>query len=193
MRNDDLIPNLAERLRAGDPEAPEALFRRYARQLARLADQHLNRKFAGRVDAEDVVQSVFRTFFRRSARGEFRIDDSAQVWRLLVTLTVRKAQVQARRHGAHRRDAGREVVGEAPLTDVLGREPGPEDAAVLMDEIASLLRGLPNLHCHVLERRLEGQSVADIAAALDVSRQTVYRVLKLLQQRLERASIAVAG
>ena len=49
------------------------------------------------MDADDIVQSVFRTFFRRAQAGEFRIDSSAQLWQLLVRITVLKAQHQAGR------------------------------------------------------------------------------------------------
>jgi hypothetical protein len=42
----------------------------------------------------------------------------------------------------------------------------------------------------VLERRLQGHPVADIAARLDVSRQTVYRALELRQRRLSREDAA---
>ena len=74
----DEITVWAERLRAGDPRAAERLFACYAERLGHLARQNLSRKLAGRIDSEDVVQSVFRTFFRRNARGEFHIDSSAK-------------------------------------------------------------------------------------------------------------------
>jgi RNA polymerase sigma-70 factor (ECF subfamily) len=180
-------PNRAEGLCRGDPLAADALFRRYAVRLARLAEQHLSRKLAGRLDGEDVVQSVFRTFFARCARGEFQIDSSAQLWQLLVTLTLRKARAQARRHLAGLRDAGAEAPrAEAGLAAATSREPGPAEATELVDRIEGLLRGLPDLYTHVLERRLQGHAVAEIAAGLGVSRQTVYRALELLQRRLER-------
>jgi RNA polymerase sigma-70 factor (ECF subfamily) len=92
------LSDLLQRVQAGDPEAVGQLFARYARQLTRLAEQHLSRKLAGRLDGEDVVQSVFRTFWRRQAKGQFRIDSVAQLWRLLVTITVRKAQARGRQH-----------------------------------------------------------------------------------------------
>jgi RNA polymerase sigma-70 factor (ECF subfamily) len=184
----DADPNqdLVERLREGDPLAAEVLFRRYAVRLARLAEQHLNRRVAARVDGEDVVQSVFRTFFQRCARGEFQIDSSEQIWRLLVRLTLRKARAQVRRHLAGKRDGRAEVGGDEAAFEAVSREPGPAEAAALLDRIEFLLRGLPELFCHVLERRLRGWAVADIAAELAVSRQTVYRALELLQHRLAR-------
>jgi DNA-directed RNA polymerase specialized sigma24 family protein len=70
------------------------------------------------------------------------------------------------------------------LAAAASREPGPEEAAALVDQIEALLRGLPPLYCHILDRRLQGQPVAEIASGLGVSRQTVYRALALLQERL---------
>src|SRR5262245_55758628 len=78
---------LDDGLRKGDPKTAEAVFHRYVNQLVRVAEQHLSRKLAGRLGGEDVVQSVFRTFFRRAEAGEFRIDSSSQLWRLLVRIT----------------------------------------------------------------------------------------------------------
>src|SRR5439155_22421310 len=109
MEADTPLAELAQRLRAGDPRAAELLFARDARRLTRLDDEHLSRRVARREDGEDVVQSVFRTFFRRSAAGEFQIDASAPLWRLLVTFTLRKAQAKGRYHTASPRDVGAEA------------------------------------------------------------------------------------
>jgi RNA polymerase sigma-70 factor (ECF subfamily) len=184
MDNIDQPLHLAERLREGNEGAAHALFHRYAVRLVRLAEQHLSRKVAGRVDAEDVVQSVFRTFFHHTARGDFRIDNSAQLWRLLVTITIRKAQAHARHHTAERRNPAAEVPGDEWLSRAVAHEPGPDEAVALVDLIETLLRGLPALYGQVLERRLRGETVAGIAPQLGVCRQTVYRALRLLQRRL---------
>jgi len=139
----------------------------------------------GRLDGEDVVQSVFRTFFRRSGRGEFRIDSSAQLWRLLVQITLRKARAKGRQHTAARRNVAAEAPeGDAALVEALGREPSPDEAAAFVDQIEMLVRDLPPMHGQILEMRLHGDSVIDIAEQLRVSRQTVYRVLRLFQERL---------
>jgi RNA polymerase sigma-70 factor (ECF subfamily) len=183
---DDALPVtiLLERSRAGDADAAEQLFRRYAQRLTRLAEQHLSRKLAGRMDGEDIVQSVFRTFFRRSAQGEFRLDSSAQLWKLLVKITLLKTQAKGRLHTAQRRDIRAELADDAWLAAAVAHEPGPEEAALLVDQIERILHGLPPLCSQVLDLRLQGCAVADIAPQLHVSRQTVYRLLGLLQQRL---------
>jgi RNA polymerase sigma-70 factor (ECF subfamily) len=165
------------------------VFTRYAARLVRVAEQHLSRRLAGRLDGEDVVQSVFRTFFRRSEAGEFRIDSSAQLWRLLVRITVLKARAKGRYHTAGRRDAQAEAGGDpdAFLAAVCGTEPGPAEAAALVDQIDSLLRGLSDVHARVLELRLCGDKITEIAARLGLSRQGVHRMLNLLQGRLTEA------
>ena len=189
MTESEPLSTLIQRLRAGDPRAANGLFARYSKHLARAAEQHLARKLAGRVDGEDVVQSVFRTFFRRYQAGEFRIDTSAQLWRLLLQITLRKARFQARFHLAEKRDATAEVAGaDEALAEAVAHEPGPAEAAALVDQIDALLTGLPELHARILERRLQGFSVAEIAEQTEVSRQTVYRSLELLGERLQKQS-----
>lgn len=183
------LPGLVQRYRQGDPQAADELFAYYAQRLSRLAEQFIARRLGGRIEGDDVVQSVFRTFFRRCAAGEFRIDSSAQLWQLLVKITMLKARAQGRRHTAGKRDVRLEQAGGDGdwLAAVADREPGPEEAVILMDQVEALLQGLPELHCRVLELRLGGHSVADIATQLHVARQTVYRAMKLLQERLKQS------
>jgi RNA polymerase sigma factor (sigma-70 family) len=182
---------LVARLHDGDSQAAEELFARYAQRLTYLAEQQLSRKLAARFDGADVVQSVFRTFFRRSAAGQFRIDGSAELWRLLVKITLQKARAYGRQHTARVRDVEAEAPGggEALLLNAIAREPGPEEAEALVDQIQDLLRGLPPLYCDLLQLRLEGHSITDTADRLGVSRRTVHRGLNLLKQRLSRSAV----
>jgi RNA polymerase sigma-70 factor (ECF subfamily) len=168
--------------------SPEELFARYAQRLTLLAQRQLSGQMAGRIDGEDVVQSVFRTVCRRWDQGEFRIDSSDQWWRLLVQITVRKARAKGRFHTAARRDPRSEAPGEDLLAEALAREPGPEEAAALLDQVETLLHGLDPVCRQILDMRLAGYQVAEIMSALDLSRRTVYHVLDLLQSRLLRDS-----
>ena len=190
MSESEPPPLLTERLRDGDAGAAEEVFARDARRLAALAQRLLSRRVAARVGGEDVVQSVFRTFFRRCAGGEFRIDGSADLWRLLATITVRKARANARRHRAGRRDVNAEAAGDGILENALAGEPGPAEAAALVDQIDALLRDLPPWYARLLDLRLQGRSAAEAAEELNVSRQTVYRALALLRQRLAESGAA---
>jgi DNA-directed RNA polymerase specialized sigma24 family protein len=190
MEDDSPAQRLVERLRAGESQAAEELYARYAQRLTWLADQNLSRKLAPRLDGADVVQSVFRTFFRRSAAGEFHIDGSDELWRLLVQITLQKARAKARQHTAGLRDVAVEEPGggAALLARALAHDPGPAEAAAFVDQIETLLLGLPSLYGDLLRLRLEGHSISDAAATLRVSRRTVHRALQLLQQRLSESA-----
>lgn len=67
-----------------------------------------------------------------------------------------KARAKGRRHATAMRDVGAEVPGggEQWLAEALAREPGPDEAAAVADQIEVLLRGLPDLHAQVLQMRL---------------------------------------
>lgn len=83
----------------------EQLVKQFAQCLAQLDRMNMDHRLARSIDADDVVQSVFRTFFRRSARGDFQIDNSTDLWKLLVRITISKARQRAISYSAK---AGRE-------------------------------------------------------------------------------------
>ena len=174
-----------KRLRAGDGEAVQQLFDDYSRQLVQLAGKNIHPALLKRFDGEDVVQSVFRTFFRRHEEGSFRIEHSQQLWQLLVTLTLCKTRSHARRHTAEKRDA---QVDQAMGDDqrVIDRQPSPEDALALWEEVDVVLDGLPQRAAEIIAMRLEGKNRSEIARDLNLSRQTIHRILSLVQQRLEQ-------
>ncbi len=63
------------RFQAGEDDAGTALYTRYAERLMELASRSTGDELAIRVDAEDIVQSVFRTFFRRVSDGHYLIPE----------------------------------------------------------------------------------------------------------------------
>ncbi len=51
---------------------------------------------AGRVDADDIVQSVFRTFFRRVAKGDYEVPDGEELWKLFLVIALNKVRTGRR-------------------------------------------------------------------------------------------------
>jgi len=186
MDETDPVVDWMRRWGSGDPRAAELLFARYGERLTHIAEQHISRKLAAREGGEDVVQSVFRTFFRRSGEGQFQIDTSAQVWRLLVKITLQKVRTRARYYATKKRSTAAEVTpdDDSWVAEALGREPDPAAAAELVDLMEALVQGVPPLYCRVLELRLQGMVPADVARELNISRNTVYRALELFKERL---------
>lgn len=180
------ISELLSRFQAGDDQAADQLFAHYASKLARVASQYLGAKLAAREGKDDVVQSALRTFFRRHRDCRFRIDSSAELWRLLVMITIRKAQAKARYHTASVRDVRAEHTdqdGEL-LAQATARAPRPDDAAAVVDQIETLLDGLPPQYGQILGMLLEGKHKSEIARELSISRTSVHRVLGEFRKRL---------
>jgi DNA-directed RNA polymerase specialized sigma24 family protein len=105
---------------------------------------------------------------------------------------VRKA-LDTMRHQTRQKRGGGTVLGESALlvgkdadgeriTEVLSREPTPEEVARFADDSARFLGRLqdPALRSIAL-RRLEGRSTQEIARELEVSTKTVDRKLQLIR------------
>lgn len=188
MNDDTPITDLLKRYRAGDVIASQRLFERFVTKLSRLAARHLSPSVKRRADEDDVVQSAFRSFFLRDAKGEFHLENSLDLWKLLVTITLRKAQKAARTHSAGRRAVGREQSMDHDwFASQICREPTVVEALHLAVEINTLVAGLSPGHAEVLELRLAGHTVTEISQILEISRQAVYRRLNDLQAALAEA------
>lgn len=173
------------RLQEGESAAVQKLFDDYSRRLIQLAGKNIHPALLKRFDGEDVVQSVFRTFFRRQEAGKFHVARAQQLWQLLVTLTLCKTRSHARKHTAEKRNASadRAIFDDNQMLD---RQPSPEDALALWEEIDVVLEGLPDRAAEIISMRLEGRNRSEIAAELNLSRQTIHRILKLIESRLEQ-------
>ena len=189
----DEAADLVARWRHGDQQAAAELFRRYADRLVGLARAQLSRKVGQRVDAEDVVQSVYRSFFADARDGHYDIQRGGDLWRLLVTITLCKVRNQAKHNGRAKRAVQRDqgfgsedsLLGIQP--DLLARGPTPVDAAALTDELDQLMQQLEAPDRRIVELRLQGFKLAEIADLVQRSQRTVCRVLEEVKQHLEQA------
>jgi RNA polymerase sigma-70 factor (ECF subfamily) len=192
MAHDPAFEALMARLRQGDEAAAAEVFLRFARRLIALAERHLGAQVRAKVDAEDVLQSVFKSFFRRQAAGEYDLDSWDSLWSLLTVITLRKCGHHTRHFLAARRDIRHEApppaqeVDSAARWEAIAREPTPSEAIILVETVAEVLRGLDERDRQVVERSLQGETVVEISAALGCSERTVFRVLGRVRRRLER-------
>jgi RNA polymerase sigma-70 factor (ECF subfamily) len=185
MEPNDVSTWLADML-AGRPGIGSDLVEQYARGLLIIAQRQLPERLRKRFDPEDVVQSVYRSFFRRLQEGQFAFDDSHDVWRLLATMTYCKARNLVKFHHRYRRDVRREspLDAEAELAAseaAISSPPGDDDVALLLECLEKLLDDVPEHHREVVLRRLEGDSIEAIAEHVQRSRRTVLRVLAHVQ------------
>jgi RNA polymerase sigma-70 factor (ECF subfamily) len=179
------------RLRTGDDAAARELFERFTHQLIALTLRHIDGGLRHRVDPEDVVQSVYKSFFVRYGGGNLEAVNWNSLWGLLTLITVRKCAERAAYHRAERRDAAREVAPPqedqaAPWLEPLGREPTPLEAAVLTETVQQLFASLDDQERPVLELSLQGYTTREISERLDRAERTVRLLREGIRHRLER-------
>jgi DNA-directed RNA polymerase specialized sigma24 family protein len=194
MRNDLSVTRWLQRLRQGDAQAAEVLFRAYFERLVRLARAHLRQDVRRAADEEDVALSALDSFFRGVAANRFpRLHDRHDLWRLLLTITLFKVRDLVNREHRQRRGGG-QVVTAADLLDLVdepgddldrltGPEPPPDLVVAFADQCRHRLEQLPGDDLRqVALARLEGDSVAEAATRLGISRRAVERKLRLIRQ-----------
>lgn len=181
---------LVELTRAGDEEAARKLFDEYVERLVALARRHISQRLAGRIDPEDVVQSVFRTFFGRLKDGQFHLDGESDLCRLLVRITVHKTLRQVNFHRAAKRDARQEAgQGEwsrEELLSLLTREPPPEMTVAFLDYLEHFLSQLRPEERQILELRVQGFTNDEIAKQLGIYERKIRRVIERIRGLAER-------
>jgi RNA polymerase sigma-70 factor (ECF subfamily) len=195
-----LSADLVKQWQAGSEQAAGELVRRYAERLHGLARHLLSARLARHVDPEDVVQSVYRCFFTDARTDRYAFERTGDLWRLLATMTLHKVQGQAQYHAAGKRALSRvrPFGTESSLLDldsaVFAREPSPDEGAALVDELECVLEPFPPLHRQIVELRLQGYLLEEIAEQTDRSERWVRRVLEQFKARLEqRAQLATVA
>jgi RNA polymerase sigma-70 factor, ECF subfamily len=171
LESDEL---LLEHLARGEPDAFEALFRRYAPQVYRAVY-----RLAGSPEtAEDILQETFLTLFRQPPRRP--MEAPLVAWLCRVALNrgynlLRTAQREEQR-----------LVSWATAP----RAQEPDQAAIRREEqtaVRAALARLPERQSRLLLLRHAGLSYAEVAAALELAPGSIGTLLA----RAERAFLDV--
>jgi DNA-directed RNA polymerase specialized sigma24 family protein len=201
MASDESVSQWLGRLQDGDPAAAQQLWERYFQRLVGLARKKLEGVPRRCADEEDVALSAFDSFCRGAGNGRFpQLHDRDNLWRLLVTITARKAHQLVLREGRRKR-GGNAVLDEAALAaladsvsravgleQLIDREPTPEFAAQLAEEYERLLAGLPDAELRsVAQWKLEGYTNEEIGAKLGCALRSVERKLRVIRTLWDHA------
>lgn len=177
--------SLLRRFQAGEQDAATALYKRYAQRLQRLAERNTASDLASRFDAEDVVQSVFRTFFRRVKIGHYDLPEGEELWRLLLVISLNKIRSLATHHRAQKRSVSATVAADpqamSQIADSASSDVALESLQMVVHEV---LNDLPEAQQRIILLRIDGCQVEEIAAQTERSKRTVERVLQTFRQRL---------
>lgn len=192
----DPIEQWLSGLKQGESLATEAIWKQYFEKLVRLARTKLHGMPGRSFDEEDIALSAMNSFFKGAQAGKFpKLDDHQDLWRLLVTITARKAIKRQRRAFAAKRGGGN-VRGESvfiPAGDaaegpgiggVLGTEPTPELAAQMAETCQDMLEVLDDeVLQEIAQFKLKGFTNEEIAQRLDCTTRTVERKLERIRRK----------
>jgi RNA polymerase sigma-70 factor (ECF subfamily) len=177
--------SLLERFRGGNEEAATQLYLRYAQRLRALTRAQCSPDLVRRVEVDDIVQSVFASFFRRARQGYYDVPAGEELWGLFLVIALRKIRTKGKFHRRARRDLRRTVGGEW-LEDAAEAVASGDAAARAFLELTveDVLERLPEQHREAIRLRAEGHAVADIAGKLGRSKRSAERLLQEARQRL---------
>src|SRR5271155_2547013 len=131
---------------------------------------------------------MFKSFCLRQQRGEFDLAGRDELWKLLVTITLRKARNAAKAQRAEKRDVfreqtlsggdGKDSAGWVLEHQIEFADPSPLEAVVLNEALERRLQALadPELRKIALWR-LDGHLNREIAGRLDCTERSVERKL----------------
>jgi RNA polymerase sigma-70 factor, ECF subfamily len=173
--------SLLVELHRGADDAATQLYLRYADRLRQLATRQTADDLRSRIDPEDIVQSVFRTFFRRAAEGHYQVPEGEELWKLFLVIALNKIRRTGAWHHAAKRDT-RATAG----TDAL-HESGTEDESsltMLNMVIDETLAAMPSTTRDIIKLRIAGHEVSEIASQLGRSKRSVERVLQEFRAKL---------
>jgi RNA polymerase sigma-70 factor (ECF subfamily) len=170
--------------RQGNQDAATELYIRYAKRLRALVKEQCSNGLARRLEEDDIVQSVFRTFFTGAKQGLYKVPGGQDLWRLLLVISLNKIRAKGAYHSAAKRDARR----TASLNAVgPGGEPSDQDSgeqAFFQVVVQEALESLPVDYREVVELRIQGYEVDEIATKCNRAKRTVERILQEARKRL---------
>ena len=176
------------RARAGEPEAFDALMRRYERRIAALSHRMLGRP-------DDVPDAVQQTFLRLYRYRE-RLDVAGPLWPYLCRIAVNVCNDLGRKRSR------RQAIEGVPLDD-LGEAAQPlegrlpENDAMVAERQAMVRRCMSRLSERerqaLVLRDVEGLTTEQVAAALGLEAVTVRSHISRARRRLRRLMAELEG
>lgn len=179
----DPVPTeiLVEQCHQANGDARDELYRRYYEELWALAEREIGQQVQRAMGPDDVVASVFRTFFRRTAQGQYAVEHSGALRRLLGKMVINKIRKRAKK--AEMRRVASDGSG---LANVPAEPPTEQEAKELAEELKAVTDDLDPLELDILRLLGEGRTHTDVAQQLRISRWTIRRLINRLRGRLER-------
>lgn len=195
MSDNKNVSHWIELVKEGDSIAANQIWQHYYDRLIRMARQKLRGQNRAVADEEDIVVSVFESFYRAAEKGRFPdLSGRDDLWRLLLTMSARKIVDRRRHEGRQRRGAdaviqsldSRNSDNEAVI-QVIGTEPTPEMVMILTESFEQLISHLGDGQLReIAVGKMEGFSNEELADRFQCSERTIERRLNLIREKCQQ-------
>jgi len=176
---------LLQQIRQGNQDAATQLYRRYVNRLRALAEAKCSAHLARRVDAEDIVQSVFRMFFQGVRQGFYDVPAGEDLWKLLLVMALNKIRAKGAYHRAAKRDVRLTTSVDASDASLEGHLKHDHSPQVFMEIVVKeALEQLDPRQREMVELRVQGHDISEIADKTGRSKRTVERNLQEVRNKL---------
>lgn len=198
MSQDSNVSHWIDLVKVGDSVAANEIWRHYFDRLVRAVRGRMYGQSRAVSDEEDIVLSVFNSFYDAAENGRFPdLSDRDDLWRLLLRMSGRKV-IDKRRHDRRQRRGGDVQVHSLDRTDdgesvieAIGDEPSPEMVLMMQESVEQFFShlGVGQLR-DLAGAKLEGYSNAELAERFGCSERTIERRLHLIREKCQQELIA---
>jgi RNA polymerase sigma factor (sigma-70 family) len=197
MSNSKHVSHWIEMVKHGDSLAANQIWQHYFDRLVRSVRNKLRGQNRAVSDEEDIVLSVFDSFYVAVEKGRFPdLSDRDDLWRLLLRMSARKV-VDKRRHDQRQRRGGNVNLHSLDRTnddenviEAIGNEPTPEMVLMMQESVEQFFShlGVGQLR-DLAGDKLEGYSNVELAKRFDCSERTIERRLHLIREKCQQELI----
>jgi len=188
----DYLPALVSRIaRKQDQRAAELVHDFCRPRLTAFARSRIFPKLLQRIDAEDVVQETFQSFFRGVYANRFQIDTTSELWNTLLAICMNKIRTESQHHSRKKRSFDREERHE-DFGSGVDKSASSLVAGESLDSVQNVLAQLRSIVGHmdaqdqeIMLDSIRGMPNTEIAEKYGCSERSVRRVFERIRTRLQ--------
>jgi RNA polymerase sigma factor (sigma-70 family) len=194
MSDSNNVSHWIDLVKFGDSAAANRIWQHYFERLVQSVRRRLLGQNRAISDEEDIVLSVFDSFYAAAEKGRFPdLSDRDDLWRLLLRMSARKV-IDKRRHDLRQRRGGDVEIcslddrgDDENIIEAIGDEPSPEMVLMMNESVEQFFSHLGVGHLRDLAgAKLEGYSNAELAQRLQCSERTIERRLHLIREKCKQ-------
>ena len=194
MSDSKHVSHWIDLVKDGDSVAANRIWQHYFDRLVRSVRGRLYGQNRAVSDEEDIVLSVFNSFYDAAEQGRFPdLSDRDNLWQLLLRMSARKV-IDKRRHDRRQRRGGDMKLhslddggDHETVLEAVGDEPSPEMVLMMQESVEQFFShlGVGQLR-ELAGAKLEGHSNAELAVQFQCSERTIERRLHLIREKCQQ-------